>query len=197
LSKLAWHFLKDDWRVASGNEPAWIIGERREIDGDIRLCHRGYHYGRDITSALAYAPGAVCCRVEVEDGEVDSDGKGVSRWRRLVAGGDVTRELRLFAVECAERALTREREQGREPHADSWRACEVTRRYAMGEATDDEISAARSAAESAAWSAAESVAESAARSAAESAERKWQAARLTEMIEARLALPDARGEAVR
>jgi hypothetical protein len=200
LSKLAWHFLKDDWRAASGDESAWTIGERREVAGPIRLCARGYLYCDHPSDALEFAVGHVCCRVEVEDGDVDYNGKGVSSWRRLIAGANVESELRLFAVECAERALTREREQGREPHADSWRACEVARGYAMSEATADEMSAAESAARSAARSAAESAAWSAARSAAwsaaESAERDWQRGRLAEMLTARLALPDARAEAV-
>ena len=86
---------------------------------------------------------------------------------------------RHFACDCAERALKAAKVKDKRP----WRAIEVGRRYAEGEATDEELDAAGSAARSAAWyagsaarsawsaagSAAESAAESAARSAARSA----------------------------
>jgi hypothetical protein len=64
------------------------------------------------------------------------------------------RLLRLFACDCAERSLIREREAGREPDERSWNAVAVARRYANGEVTDEELEAAWYAAWSAAWSAA-------------------------------------------
>jgi len=42
--------------------------------------------------------------------------------------------LRLFAADCAERALLREREAGREPDDRSWEALRVSRAYARGDA---------------------------------------------------------------
>jgi len=77
--------------------------------------------------------------------------------------------LHLLACSFAERALRRERKDGREPDKRSWDAICVKRRWIAGKATDDELAAAESAAESAAWSEAESEAESAAESAAWSA----------------------------
>jgi len=62
--------------------------------------------------------------------------------------------LRLFAADCAERALLRERAAGREPNHRSWTAVEVARRYVRGDATDEDLAAARDAACSAACSAA-------------------------------------------
>ena len=71
-------------------------------------------------------------------------------------------------------------------------AIAVSRRYARGEATDAELSAARDAARDvgAAWNAAEAArdaawyaARSAARAAAWTAERMWQEARLRELLE--------------
>ena len=53
------------------------------------------------------------------------------------------RILRLFACDCAERALTRERRAGREPDPRSWEAVRVARFYAEGLATQDELAAAR------------------------------------------------------
>ena len=76
------------------------------------------------------------------------------------------RTLRLFACDCARRALERERSAGREPDPRSWTAVEVAERYARGEATEDDLAAARAAARAAAWDA------------AWTAERRWQTERL-------------------
>ena len=58
-------------------------------------------------------------------------------------------------ADFAQGALEAERERGREPDASSWRAVEVARRFAVGEAGEGHLSAAwSSAAWSAAWSAA-------------------------------------------
>ena len=77
------------------------------------------------------------------------------------------RTLRLFACECATRALNRERAAGREPDARSWNAVDVARRHAEGQASDQELTAARDAA----WDAARAAARDAAWAAA------WDAAR--------------------
>ena len=72
------------------------------------------------------------------------------------------------------------------PAGVSWQprdTIEVARRYAYGNATQEELAAAESAAGSDAWSSAWSSALSA-KSIAESAEREWQAQRLREVLEA-------------
>lgn len=80
--------------------------------------------------------------------------------------------LRLFACDCASRSLLRERVAGREPDPRSWAAVDVARRYALGEATAEELSTA--------WDAAWWAAASAASAAADrDAERRWQAERLS------------------
>lgn len=56
------------------------------------------------------------------------------------------RMFRLFACDCAERALLAERAAGREPDARSWESVEVARRYAEGKATFDDLSTAQVAA---------------------------------------------------
>ena len=169
-SVFAWHWLKADMTTGEGYEPPWTVGETRHCDGAIALCHNGYHHSPTPFDGLDYAPGPILCRVEAS---VPVEGEGdtyVSRSRRLIAYRNVERELRLFACACAERALMRERERGREPDERSWRAVEVSRRYAMGEADKAElVLAAESAAARSAWSAAWSAALSAARAAAESA----------------------------
>ena len=92
------------------------------------------------------------------------------------------RQRRLFAADCAERALLREREAGHEPDPRSWRAVEVARRFANGNATAEELSAAwaaardaaRAAARDAAWDAARDAARESARAATDPA---WESAR--------------------
>ena len=81
------------------------------------------------------------------------------------------RDLRLFAVYCARSC--------QKPNADPRliAAIDCAERFAKGEVTNEELSAAESAAESAAWSVAESAAWSA-RSAAESA--AWSARSVAE-----------------
>ena len=76
---------------------------------------------------------------------------------------DRDRIARIFACDCAERALNREREKGREPHPDLWRAIDVARRYAVGTASESERAAAWDAARDAAWDAAWGAARGAAR----------------------------------
>lgn len=76
-------------------------------------------------------------------------------------------QQRLFAADCAVRALIRARESGREPDPRSWEAVRVTRDVALGTATLKELRVAQfaslSASRAAAWSRTQS--SSAARSA--------------------------------
>lgn len=67
-------------------------------------------------------------------------------WTAMHNGVLPDRTLRIFAADCAERALLRERSAGREPDARSWRAVEVARMYVSGTATRAELRAAARAA---------------------------------------------------
>jgi hypothetical protein len=60
------------------------------------------------------------------------------------------KELRLLACDIAEKALT----QHRVTDTRSWNAIKVSRNFANGKATKEELAAARSAADAAVWSAA-------------------------------------------
>jgi hypothetical protein len=114
--------------------------------------------------------------------------------------------VRHFACDCAERALLRERANGHEPDPRSWRAVEVSRAYACGEASAEDLTAAWDAigdairgatranawaaawdtarvaawdaARAAAWDAAWATTRDAARDAAWAVERRWQGDRL-------------------
>jgi hypothetical protein len=199
----AYHFLKDDMRASSGKEKPWKVGEERTVPEPelISLCAYGYHSAPSWRDALQYAPGPVACIVEVSDPIDKDDTKQVSATRELLAAKDVSKELRLFACDCAERALKRERKAGREPDERSSNAIIVARRYASGKATLTELNAAASAtyransgasaaysAASAAYSAASATysANSAASAAYSdnSAEIKWQRKRLARYLDA-------------
>ena len=64
------------------------------------------------------------------------------------------RTLRMFAAWCARNVLDDERAAGREPDPRSWAAVETAERYALGQATDDELRDASAAAYDAAYAAA-------------------------------------------
>ena len=59
----------------------------------------------------------------------------------MLAMREVSHELRLFGADCAERALLRERERGREPDARSWVAVEAARQFAAGAIAEDRLKA--------------------------------------------------------
>jgi len=99
-------------------------------------------------------------------------------WVACHKGAVSDRVLRLFACDCAERALRRERRAGREPDPRSWEAVRVARRYADGDATAAELAAAGAVAGAVAEAAASSAARAAAAWAAAWAawEEAWVAA---------------------
>jgi len=117
-----------------GHEPGWRDGEERTVarPEDVAMCGWGYHAADSWLIALPWAPGPIACRVRLEVAHRE-DGKLVGARRLLVAHVDASPELRLFAADCAERILHRERAAGREPEQASWKAVEAARRYARGE----------------------------------------------------------------
>src|SRR3990167_6908203 len=156
-SMRAYHFLRTDMTAGYGTEEPWREGETREIPkGDrsrIELCEYGYHSSPSWYDALGYAPGAMGCIVAISKPTKNDGTKQVSHTRTLVAARDMTSTLRLWGVECARRALERERSRGRAWDPRSWTALEVAGRHARGEASDSELAAASAAraAASAAW----------------------------------------------
>ena len=161
----AFHWLRDDMTAGSGEEPAWKIGETRTIEGDLVLCERGYHHSPTLWDGLFYARGSMACVVDASEpaatDETPNQRKRVSHSRTLVAAVNVERELRLFACDCAERALQREQDLGRTPDPRSWQAITTARNYAEGRATAQAMAAARDAAWDAAWAAARDAARAA------------------------------------
>jgi hypothetical protein len=192
--RTAYHFLREDMTAGFGAEPPWTVGGRREMPKAERvaLCLKGYHSSPSWLDALQYAPGPMACIVEIPSRVSKDTTKQVGRWRRLIAVADASRELRLFACDCAERALLARREAGREPAPASWEAVAVARRFAVGEAAEGELRAAAasdavtySAFAAAACCSASAYAAFAAFVASDAAdgEREWQRQHLAEMLE--------------
>ena len=167
---LAWHFLAADGRQRvylpnGGTRPGKLVnvGQVSACCPPLILCKHGLHASVCILDALQYAPGPVCCRVEMSGTIQEGQDKLCSTRRRVLAMADIATILHEFACDCAEGALKiAEVEDPR-----SWAALEAKRRWLRGEITDEELDAAWDAA----WVAVRSTVRSAVREAA------WVAAR--------------------
>jgi len=128
----------------------WTPGEWTEpIEGDLEACESGYHLA-DETQLIQWL-GKEIYEAEAEGAFNDGD-KWVARRARLIRKIETwnDRSARLFAVWCARQSL----KLIDEPDPRSVAACDVAERYANGEATAEELAAARDAAWAAAWDAA-------------------------------------------
>jgi len=182
-------FLKNDMRSGSGDEPAWAVGEEREIKGELELCLRGYHSSPSWYDALGYAQGNMACIVEVSRPVKKQGDKQVSHKCKIVQCIDAEKVLRAWACDCAERAL----EKAKVTDERSWNAIKVARLFNEGKATKEELAAAGDAAWDAAWAAARAAAWDAAWAAAWDA--AWAAARAAAWAAARAAARAAAGDA--
>ena len=178
-----YHGGHGQWHLPTSDSPGkWMP----KLRGALEPCRRGYHLCRE--SDLVNWLGPVIWIAEYDGDRVDvndvDEGKVVVRRARLVSRVPHwnAQSARLFACDCAERALNRERERGGEPDPRSWESITVARRFARGEATQEELAAAWDAAWTAAWDAARAAAWTAAwaaaRDAAWATERQWQTERL-------------------
>lgn len=148
-----WWFAmaEDDGRVLlpRGDGREVRAGEVLSVPGPTVLCKRGLHASERAIDALAYAPGVIVCRVRLSGDIKREDDKIVGLEREVLWMADAGVALRLFACDCADAALSAERAAGREPDSRLWEAVRVARLYAIGQASEEERSAAGSAAESA------------------------------------------------
>ena len=132
------------WALPADGKPgAWMP----RLAGRLVACRYGYHLcERD---NLIYWLGPTIWEAETRSRKLLRDGtKSVVSTARLLRRLETwnPRTQRLFAADCAERALERVRAAGREPHPDSWLAIAVARRYANSEATPRELATAATAA---------------------------------------------------
>jgi len=183
----AWHFLKDDGRSASGSRKAAKDGTIERHRGNLVPCKSGLHASPTISDALGYAQGSLLSYTEIPDKgdncvpHGSPTDKYCVRWRRKIKTVNVERELRQVAIDCATRALEREREAGREPDPRSWAAVAAASDFLAGRIDRGQLNTARDAARyaayaawDAAWDAAAGAAEDAAWDAAWDATQEWQ-----------------------
>jgi len=199
LDGSAFHGGCGKWSLPQNGQPGdWMP----PIEGELVPCKNGYHLCRTIDLVRWLGPSiwSADCRGE----RLDDDNKIVVREARLITRYETWNErtARLFACDCAERVvyLCGDDERPR-------RAIDVARRYATGEVSTDELTAAweaakeaakeasltaawtddRDAAWAAAWAAAWDAARAAARAdawyAARGTEREWQTRRLMEYLD--------------
>jgi hypothetical protein len=175
---LAWHFIPEDRLLRYGDGRLVEAGKTYTVDPPVVLCTRGLHASVRAIDALKWSPGPVVCRVRLSGEVAHGDDKTVATSRHVIWVADAKHMLYGFACDVAESALGTVEAAGGVVDPRSRDAIRVRRLWLVGKATDEESSAAESAAWSAAWSAAESAARSAAWSAAESAARSaaWSAA---------------------
>ena len=162
-----WHFTETRTTGRNG----WPLKPVEELPGGtkLELCAVGLHACKSPRVALDYAPGPWVSRVRLE-GDVltdkDKDKACAARRVRLAGPVDVSRELRLFAADCAERVLPLfEAAVPGDPRPR--KAIRVARQFADGEAKRQEVKAACAA--------------------ARDAESKWQERALTRRLRAALA----------
>jgi hypothetical protein len=142
---LAWHFLRDNGRLANGDRRKVVPGRTLKHKGELILCSSGLHASVRALDALKYAPGPwlqrVECGGEIIDNVPGHTDKLVCGERKCLWIADATPILRPFARKCALDVI----------HL--WDAPDVVRRYL--ETGDESISDATSAAAwAAAWDAA-------------------------------------------
>jgi len=184
-----WHFMsnKDGKPVLRDGREAPPVGVWLKCDGKVKMCSSGFHASKRLIDALQYAQGPWIAEVELGEDAVTDVDKSVSSKRKILCIVKADRLLHEFAVMCAVRAL----EQANVKTEECWQAVDLKLGWLEGVVSDEDLSAARSAAGNAAWSAAGSAARSAAWSAAE----KKLAAMLTELLDRESPKRRARGEA--
>ena len=170
-----WHFICADHTTGQGNLKV-EVGQTLTVEGRLILCKHGLHACRWLLDALEYAPGPVACKVEVWGDIIEEDDKLCGRNRKCLGMVDATSILHEFTCRCAERAMQRGLEAGRESHLDELTAAWVTARNTAWLAARDATRAATGdAASNAAWCG------------AWDAERDWQNAELERMLEEAIA----------
>ena len=153
----AWHFLPEDRRLRYGGRDLVEAGKTYAAKGPLVLCRNGngngMHASMRAIDALRYARGPIVCRVELSGKILHGYDKLCARKRTVLWMADATMALHEFACREAELALERAREAGHEPDERSWKAIAIKRQWMAGQASDSELTAARSAALAAGWAA--------------------------------------------
>ena len=155
-----WHFVANDKKLGYCDGRLVEVGKTYTVsdERELELCEYGLHASKRLIDALQYAPSNIICRVELDAPIVHGDDKMVSYSRKVLAMIDGERILHEFACQCAEYALSFDRN----PDPRSVAAIQAKRDWLDGKITNQELAAARSAA----WDAARAAARYAAWAAA-------------------------------
>ena len=192
--------LNSDGSVHHGGNGKWFLPNGRPgkwmpaLDPDkLKACVYGYHLCRrdDVIQWL----GPAIFMAEYKGKRIDDIDKIVVQQARLISKLKTwnDRTARLFACDCAERALA----LMKKPDPRSIESVRVARLYAMGEAKKEQLAAAGDAARAAAWASARDASWASARDASWAAARaaardaSWDAARDAAWAAARDAAWDA------
>jgi len=133
-----WHFLQDNKRLRWGKKEVCKVGTTYTCEGEVKLCENGLHGSRKIMDALQYAPGSICCKVEIWGEVKEDDDKLVGRNRKILKMINAEKILRKFARLCALDVI------------DKWDAPEVVIKY-LKTGNEKLRDAAGDAASAAAW----------------------------------------------
>ena len=169
---LAWHFLPENGLTRFNKikvEPGVEIVHK----GKLELCNSGLHASIKLDDALSFAPGPILCRVRCQGRVKRGDDKLVCSRRTVLWMLDASRVLRLWGCWCIRNTKLQDGRTVWDLLTDvrSRNAVEVAERFAVGEATENELAAAWAAAWYAARDAAWYAAMAAARYAAMDAAR--------------------------
>ena len=131
-----WHFC-DGWKLLDGTPLE--VGRTYHVDPPLGMCRRGLHGSERLIDALRYAYGTTLCRVEFPGSFARETDRLVATDRRVVAAGDATKVLHLFACDVAECVLMLTDVNDNR----CWEALEAKRAWVRGEIDDRAV--ARSA----------------------------------------------------
>jgi hypothetical protein len=167
-----WRFIHADRRLGYGDGREVREGETLSVDGPVKLCENGIHGSERLTDAIGYSENRPALTRARLSGDADEgDDKCCAQHcttDRIITIEETSKFLRLFAVRCARRVLKFADEQHR---ATLENTLDVAERYALGDATENDLTTARAAASAAARDAASAAARDAASAAARAAAR--------------------------
>ena len=145
-----WKFIRSDHRMQFTDQRELIAGQVYENPlnadgraGPLVLCERGFHASLKARDALRYARLGMThvARVDVSGVGPQDDTKFCGDSMKVLWVADATQTLRLFMVWCRWKQMLH-RLRGREPSLASLWALDAAERFILGEADEDEISAA-------------------------------------------------------
>lgn len=142
-----------DGSSVNGGRGRWTVGRWRTVRGPLEPCRHGLHL--TTVAQLPHWIGPIIWRAETDGELLEAEDKWVARKARIVSRVEAwdERTARMFACDCAEHVLP----IWERAYPDDLRPREViavARRYAAGEATEQELAATWRVARDAAFKAA-------------------------------------------